>query len=152
MTDRLDALYPEHIATVKRRHDAALAATGFDAVVIFSGAIHIAFLDDEMYPFKANPHFKSWVPVTNNPHCFVVYKPGDTPRLVFFQPVDYWYKPPDTPSGAPRKAARRAKTSMCRASSAAWTASTCNTSRKCGWILPRNRAGTISATCSFSTR
>jgi len=100
MTDRLDALYPEHIATVKRRHDAALAATGFDAVVIFSGAIHIAFLDDEMYPFKANPHFKSWVPVTNNPHCFVVYAPGQTPRLVFFQPVDYWYKPPDTPSGA----------------------------------------------------
>ena len=98
MTD-LAALYPEHIAAVKRRHDAALAATGFDAAVIFSGAIHIAFLDDEMYPFKPNPHFKSWVPVVNNPHCFIVYAPGQTPRLVFFQPVDYWYKPPDTPSG-----------------------------------------------------
>ena len=57
-------------------------------------------LHDEMYPFKANPHFKSWVPVINNPHCFIVYTPGDTPRLVFSQPIDYWYKPPDTPSGA----------------------------------------------------
>ncbi|HEV2721327.1 MAG TPA: Xaa-Pro dipeptidase [Thermoanaerobaculia bacterium] len=99
MADRLDVLYPAHIAAIKRRHDAALAATGFDAVVIFSGAIHIAFLDDEMYPFKPNPHFKSWVPVVNNPHCFIVYAPGQRPRLVFFQPIDYWYKPPDTPSG-----------------------------------------------------
>ena len=100
MADRLDALFPAHIAAVQRRHDAALAAAGFDAVVIFSGAIHIAFLDDEMYPFKPNPHFKSWVPVVNNPHCFVVYAPGQRPGLVFFQPIDYWYKPPDTPSGA----------------------------------------------------
>jgi len=98
MTDRLADLYPEHIAAVKRRHDRALAATGFDAAVIFGGAIHYAFLDDEMYPFKVNPHFKSWAPIVTNPHCFIVYTPGDTPRLVFFQPVDYWYKPPDTPT------------------------------------------------------
>ncbi len=107
MTDRLADLYPEHIAAVKRRHDAALAATGFDAVVIFGGAIHIAFLDDEMYPFKANPHFKSWVPVINNPHCFIVYTPGDTPRLVFFQPVDYWYKPPERGEAALPEGTRR---------------------------------------------
>jgi Xaa-Pro dipeptidase len=100
MTDRLAELYPDHIAAVKRRHDAALAAAGFDAAVIFGGAIHYAFLDDEMYPFKVNPHFKSWVPIVTNPHCFIVYTPGQTPRLVFFQPVDYWYKPPDTPTGA----------------------------------------------------
>jgi Xaa-Pro dipeptidase len=98
MNERLAALYPEHIDTMKRRHDEALQATGFDSVVIFAGQHHVAFLDDNTYPFRVNPHFKSWVPVIDNPHCFVVYTPGETPRLVFYQPVDYWYKPAATPS------------------------------------------------------
>ena len=63
-------------------------------------------------------------------------------------------RPPDRrgPSWPPRSSARRVKTSMWRASSAAWIASSCSTSRKCGWMRPRNRAGTTSAACSFSTR
>jgi len=51
------------------------------------------------YPFKVNPHFKSWVPVVDNPHCFIVYTPGRKPRLVYYQPVDYWYKVAGTPEG-----------------------------------------------------
>jgi Xaa-Pro dipeptidase len=98
MNERLASLYPQHIETMKQRHDEALAATGYDAVVIFGGALHIAFLDDNSYPFRVNPHFKSWVPVVDNPHCFLVYTPGETPQLVFFQPVDYWYKPAATPT------------------------------------------------------
>jgi len=66
---------------------------------IFGGEIHIQFLDDTYYPFKVNPHFKSWVPVVDNPHCFIVYTPGKTPMLVYYQPVDYWYKPASAPSG-----------------------------------------------------
>ena len=37
------------------------------------------------------------------------------------------------------------KTSTCRASSAAWIASTCRTSRKWGWIRARKEAGMIRA-------
>ena len=48
--------------------------------------------------------------------------------------------------------ARRVNTSMWRASSAAWTASTCITSRKCGWSCAMNRLGTMSAAVSFSMR
>ena len=99
MTDKLGTLYPDHIATVKKRHDRALSATGHDAIVIFSGALKYVFLDDHNYPFRVNAHFKWWVPVIDNPHCFVVYTPGSKPVLVFYQPVDYWYKPPETPSG-----------------------------------------------------
>jgi Xaa-Pro dipeptidase len=98
MTDKLASLYPDHIATVKKRHDRALAATGYDGVVIFSGALRYVFLDDHYYPFKVNAHFKWWAPVVDNPHCFVVYTPGSKPTVVFYQPVDYWYKPPETPS------------------------------------------------------
>jgi hypothetical protein len=97
--DKLASLYRDHIAAVKKRHDRALAATGYDAVIIFAGALRYQFLDDNSYPFKVNPHFKQWVPVVDNPQCFVVYTPGEKPKLVFYQPVDYWYKPAETPRG-----------------------------------------------------
>jgi Xaa-Pro dipeptidase len=99
MNDRFAVLYPPHLETVKARHDKALAETGYDHIIIFGGEIHIQFLDDTYYPFKVNPHFKAWVPVVDNPHCFIVYTPGEKPRLVYYQPVDYWYKPASAPSG-----------------------------------------------------
>ena len=91
---------------LKLRHDHALEATKFDHLVIFAGAQHVAIFDDYLYPFKVNPHFKWWVPVVDNPHCFIVYTPGQTPRLVYYQPVDYWYKPADTPERLVGRAVR----------------------------------------------
>lgn len=102
MKDRLEklaTLYRAHVTVLKLRHDKALDASGFDHVVIFAGAQHIAFLDDMGYPFKVNPHFKWWVPVVDNPHCFLIYTPGLKPRLVYHQPVDYWHKPAGPPTG-----------------------------------------------------
>ncbi len=95
----LATLYPSHIATVKERHDRAMRESGYDHAVISGGALHGIFLDDMTYPFKVNPHFKSWVPVVDNPHCFIVYTPGRKPRLVYYQPVDYWYKVAGAPEG-----------------------------------------------------
>lgn len=102
MKDRLEkiaTLYRAHITVLKLRHDQAMNATGFDHIVISAGAQHIAFLDDMPYPFKVNPHFKWWVPVVDNPHCLLVYTPGVKPRLAYYQPVDYWHKPANAPSG-----------------------------------------------------
>lgn len=99
MTDRLADLYPAHLQTLKDRHDRALAAAGFDHLIIFAGALRYAFLDDNAYPFRPNPHFKLWVPVIDNPNCYLLYTPEQMPRLLFFQPADYWYKPADTPTG-----------------------------------------------------
>src|SRR5688572_30388456 len=96
---KLASLYPDHVATMKQRHDRALEVSGYDHLVIFGGAEHIAFLDDLVYPFKANPHLKSWAPVVDNPNCFIVYTPGRKPVLLYFQPVDYWYKPAVDPTG-----------------------------------------------------
>lgn len=97
--EKIATLYRAHITVLKLRHDKALDVTGFDHVVFFAGAQHMQFLDDIAYPFKVNPHFKWWVPVVGNPHCFLVYTPAVKPRLVYFQPVDYWHKPAAAPSG-----------------------------------------------------
>ena len=99
MTDRIADLYADHIATLKQRTDRALASTKFDHLVVHAGAQRLQFLDDMYYPFKVNPQFKAWVPVVDNPHCWIVYTPGEKPRLIYWQPVDYWHKPADTPSG-----------------------------------------------------
>ncbi|HEV7765467.1 MAG TPA: Xaa-Pro dipeptidase [Thermoanaerobaculia bacterium] len=92
MDDALLTIYTAHVTINKLRHDHALAESKFDHAVIFSGALHYQFLDDMSYPFKVNPHFKAWVPVTDNPNCFVVYTPNVKPKLIFFAPVDYWHK------------------------------------------------------------
>jgi Xaa-Pro dipeptidase len=67
--DSLDAHYAAHLSTQRARADRALAATGFDCLVIHSGVPPIQFLDDQDYPYKVNPHFKAWVPVLDNPRC-----------------------------------------------------------------------------------
>jgi Xaa-Pro dipeptidase len=92
MDDALYTIYTAHVTINKLRHDVALAESKFDHAVIFSGALHYQFLDDMSYPFKVNPHFKMWAPVTDNPNCFVVYTPGLKPKLIYYAPIDYWHK------------------------------------------------------------
>jgi Xaa-Pro dipeptidase len=100
MDDALTTIYTAHVTVLKLRHDLALGAAQLEHAVIFSGALHYQFLDDMPYSFKPNPHFKAWVPVTDNAHCFVVYTPGLKPKLVYYQPVDYWHKVADKPTDA----------------------------------------------------
>ena len=100
MDDALATIYTAHVTIQKLRHDRALLDSKFDHAVIFSGALHYQFVDDMPYPFKVNPHFKSWVPVTDNPNCFVIYTPGLKPKLIYWQPVDYWHKVAAKPTAA----------------------------------------------------
>ena len=93
----LDELYKPHLQTLMQRTERSLAATGFDALVIHSGAPPMLFLDDQDYPYKVNPHFKAWVPITDNPGCILVFAPGARPKVLFHQPGDYWHKPAPLP-------------------------------------------------------
>jgi Xaa-Pro dipeptidase len=93
----LDSLFDDHIRIQRQRTDAALAACSFDTLAIHAGSQHIRFLDDSPYTFTANPHFKLWVPLEDPVDCWLVYRPGDKPRLLFLQPADYWHKPPALP-------------------------------------------------------
>jgi Xaa-Pro dipeptidase len=99
MTVAVDSLFAAHVAELRRRADAALQDVGCDRLVAYSGRPRYTFLDDRPYPFVVNPHFKHWVPVTDAPDCFVVYTPGARPRLCYFQPADYWHRPPQLPGG-----------------------------------------------------
>lgn len=99
MSDALARHYAAHVEAVKKHFDSALAATGHDQVALFAGSLHTQFLDDADYPFKVNPQFKWWLPLTGAHDSFIVYTPGKKPVLLFYQPDDYWYLPPAAPSG-----------------------------------------------------
>lgn len=99
MTADFTSTYPGHIETIRDRFDRALAETGYDSVVIYSGGLREHFLDDSTAPFRVNPHFNTWLPVVDNPYCFIIYRPGKLPVLLFHRPNDFWHKPPETPNG-----------------------------------------------------
>ncbi|MEP7312049.1 MAG: Xaa-Pro dipeptidase [Pseudomonadota bacterium] len=92
-----DALYPAHLATLATRASAALAAEGFDALLIHSGFERNAFQDDQAYPYRVNPHFNWWLPLTDAPGSLLYFAPGRRPLLVFYSADDYWHKPPALP-------------------------------------------------------
>ncbi|CAB0151652.1 Xaa-Pro dipeptidase [Pseudidiomarina piscicola] len=85
--------YAAHIATVQARFDAALAATDFDSVLVYAGQPRVAFLDDNAAPFKVNPLFKYWLPITDSPKSAIYYERGQKPVLFLFQPRDFWHAP-----------------------------------------------------------
>ena len=95
----LAALYGAHLGEIKSRHDSALERAGASHALIYSGNPKRMFLDDNDYPFKANPHFLNWVPLTTLPYSFIIYTPGETPVLVYYQPRDYWHVVPGAPKG-----------------------------------------------------
>ncbi len=91
------SLFAEHIATRQAQLALALDACGYDELLIWSGAQITAFLDDYHYPFKPNPHFMSWLPLTRHEECWLQLRLGEKPVLYYYQPDDYWYAPPTDP-------------------------------------------------------
>jgi len=91
--------YGAHLAIMDHRLEEALAATGFDGAVIFAGDERHVFRDDQTYPFRIEPYFKAWLPLTHAPGSFVRLVPGQRPMLVYRQVEDYWHEPPSDPEG-----------------------------------------------------
>jgi len=98
LATELAATYASHIQTMQNRTQEALARESIDGLVIHSGQAKRLFLDDNHYPFKVNPQFKAWLPVVDNPNCWLVVNGIDKPKLIFYQPVDFWHKVPQTPT------------------------------------------------------
>ncbi|MBQ0211045.1 Xaa-Pro dipeptidase [Providencia rettgeri] len=97
--EKLTALYAEHIKTLQYRTQQVLQRSKLDAILIHSGEPLRIFLDDSDYPFKVNPHFKSWVPVTDVPHSWLLIDGVNKPKLWFYSPVDYWHSVEPLPDG-----------------------------------------------------
>jgi Xaa-Pro dipeptidase len=91
--------YGAHLAILDHRLEEALTATGFDGAVIFAGDERPVFRDDQTYPFRVEPYFKAWVPLTQAPGSFLRLVPGQRPMLVYKQAEDYWHEPPRDPEG-----------------------------------------------------
>lgn len=89
--EKLASLFHQHLATMQQHAQNVLTQHHLDAVLIHSGEPLMRFLDDQEYPFKVNPQFKAWVPVTHVPHCWLWVDGVNKPRLWFYSPVDYWH-------------------------------------------------------------
>jgi Xaa-Pro dipeptidase len=91
-------LFHEHMAVRMAYLERALAAHGFDALVISSGAPHTYFADDQDAPFHPVPHFRHYCPL-EGPHHLLRLEPGRKPLLVRHAPEDFWYE--QLPLGSP---------------------------------------------------
>ncbi|MGH8221065.1 MAG: Xaa-Pro dipeptidase [Steroidobacteraceae bacterium] len=96
-TPEFARLHAAHLDVLRARFDRALEECGYRAVLIYCGAPVPIFGDDQEHPFRVNPWFKAWVPLTQAPNCFVYYEPGRAPVLLFHRPVDFWYLPAELP-------------------------------------------------------
>src|SRR5699024_10027462 len=99
MTDALSHTYPTHVAALTERAAAALAKGGHEHLLIAAGKLEFPFEDDNPLPFRVNPQFKAWLPITQAPGSWLSVTPGEKPRLVYLQPRDYWHVVPETPNG-----------------------------------------------------
>ena len=84
--------YPQHLLQLQQRAKQVLARENIEGIVIHSGQEIKAFLDDNTYPFKVNPHFKHWLPLVDSPNCWLIVNGEDKPILIYYQPVDFWHK------------------------------------------------------------
>lgn len=86
----LAASYPAHLEYLQRGAEAALAAHGFDAVVLCSGAAASrSRFDDQAWPLLPTPAFAHWCPLVE-PDAFLVIAAGARPRLVRTVVDDFW--------------------------------------------------------------
>lgn len=94
----LAKLYPEHIRYLQKISKRVLLEERLDALVIHSGQPLRRFLDDIDYPFVANPQFKAWLPLLDNPHCWLLVDGENKPKLLFHQSQDFWHQAAEIPS------------------------------------------------------
>ncbi len=82
--------YPHHVAYLQKGYEAALAAHGFDAVILCSGAPTAKCrFDDQYWPLSPTPAFAHWCPLVEA-DAFVVVRPGKKPTLVRTVVDDFW--------------------------------------------------------------
>ncbi len=89
------SLYRDHIAAVKKRHDRALAATGYDARHHLRRRAAHPFSRRQQLSVQSEPALQVVGAGRRQPALLRRLHAGAKPKLVFYQPVDYWYKPAD---------------------------------------------------------
>lgn len=95
----IEILYKDHVEKLHQRYARAIEEAALQGVLIDAGTAATAFLDDQTYPFKVNPHFKAWLPLLDNEHSMLLVRPGERAKLFYYQADDYWHKSAADPAG-----------------------------------------------------
>ncbi len=93
-------LFGAHLQSTLTAIEAALAATGYDTLVVHAGNPRLLFQDDQVSPFRINPWFAWLVPAPPAPGSLLRIRRGEVPELFFVAPDDYWHSPPAIPTAA----------------------------------------------------
>ena len=89
-----DTTYPDHVAHLQRATEAALAAQGYEALVVCSGAPQSKNrFDDQSWPLSPTPTFTHWCPLAE-PDAFLIVRAGRKPTLVRTVSDDFWETTP----------------------------------------------------------
>ena len=83
-------MYAQHLEIRRAAAEAALEASGFDAMVLASGSALRYHADDQHAPFRSNAHFLHWLPLGGPGHLLHV-RSGSRPRLLRVLANDYWH-------------------------------------------------------------
>jgi Xaa-Pro dipeptidase len=95
MAEDLLALYKAHVEHLTRKTTEALAAEGFDALVIHSGLLRKrSEFDDVYWPLRTVPHFQHWAHL-EWPDCAIHLRTGARPVLLYVRDRSFWERPPE---------------------------------------------------------
>lgn len=97
--DELGGLYAEHLDAWGARLAEALEAVELDGLCVFAGPERLVARDDVAYPFRIEPYFKAWLPLTGAIGSVLKLVPGRRPELRYLQREDFWHAPPADPHG-----------------------------------------------------
>lgn len=86
--------YCEHVGAKAGIYEDALAACGYEHVIIGAGERLYPFRDDLDYPFHCNPYFSEWLPVQDRPASYLLVAPGKKPELLVSASAGFWDSPP----------------------------------------------------------
>ncbi|MBU2954735.1 Xaa-Pro dipeptidase [Marinobacter sp. F3R08] len=92
--DALLALQTDHLKEIQLRYELALAAHGFDSLLIASGAAPYRYGDDQAWHFQGYGPFLHWTGLAGREHCWLLIRAGHKPVLWLFEPVDFWHASP----------------------------------------------------------
>lgn len=91
--------YQTHLDILRQRFDKALAATGFDQVILSAGDKVMIQGDDHTYPYSPRAFAQQWLPYDLDAGTCVLYRPGDKPVLYWPSRADFWHLTPQAPQG-----------------------------------------------------
>lgn len=93
----LAPLQRQHLEVLQQRYTEALATTGYEALLISSGASPLRYADDHGYPFQGYGPFLHWTGLAGVEHSWLLIRPGQQPLLQIYAPVDFWHASTELP-------------------------------------------------------